>query len=140
MNNIDAFTRRQGDGWTRCVFFPKKWTSRWPFYQSQLQPEGPTPRSGPRRQSAIAIYQRPAGHGFDRGRPRWQFYKGKLQWPTLSTTLAPMACRDIHGLIVAMCCSHKLLKFAPYMKETSLVYFGLYRLVLPFCCLGSRLV
>ena len=30
------------------------------------------------------------------------------------------SCRDIHGLIVTMCCSHKLLKFAPYMKETSL--------------------
>ena len=56
MNNIDAFTRRQGDGWTRCVLIPKKRTS----------------------------------------------------------------CRNIHGLIVIMCCSHKLHKFAPYMKETSL--------------------
>ena len=26
---------------------------------------------------------------------------------------------DIHGLIVIVCCSHKLLNFAPYMKETS---------------------
>ena len=60
MNNIDAFTRRQGGGWTRCVLFPKKGTS----------------------------------------------------------------CRDIHGLIVTMCCSHKLLNFAPYMKETSLFFLG----------------
>ena len=27
--------------------------------------------------------------------------------------------KNIHGLIVTMCCSHKLLNFAPYMKETS---------------------
>ena len=26
---------------------------------------------------------------------------------------------DTHGLIVTLCCSHKLLNFAPYMKETS---------------------
>ena len=29
---------------------------------------------------------------------------------------------DIRGLIVTMCCSHKLLNFAPYMKETSLFW------------------
>ena len=58
MSNIDAFTRRQGDGWTRCVLFPKKGTSY----------------------------------------------------------------RDIHGLIVTMCCSQKLLNFAPSMKETSLFW------------------
>ena len=75
MNNIDAVTRRQGDGWTRCVLFPKKGTF----------------------------------------------------------------CRDIHGLIVTMCCSHKLLNLAPYMKETSR-FLGLYGLVMPFSCLGSRLV
>ena len=59
MNNIDAFTRRQGDGWTRRVLFPKKGTS---YY------------------------------------------------------------RDMHRLIVTVCCSHKLLNFAPYMKETSLFW------------------
>ena len=30
--------------------------------------------------------------------------------------------RDIHGLIGAMCCSHKLFNFAPYVKETSLFW------------------
>ena len=30
--------------------------------------------------------------------------------------------RDIHRLIVTVCCSHKLLNFAPYMKETSLFW------------------
>ena len=31
--------------------------------------------------------------------------------------------RDIHRLVVTVCCSHKLLNFAPYMKETSLFWF-----------------
>ena len=30
--------------------------------------------------------------------------------------------RDIHRLIVTMCCWHKLLNFASYMKETSLFW------------------
>ena len=60
LNNIDAFTRCEGDGWTRCVL--------------------------------------------------------------------------LHGQIVTMCCSHKLLNFAPDMKETSL--FGLYRPVMFFAVWG----
>ena len=31
--------------------------------------------------------------------------------------------RNIHRLIVTVRCSHKLLNFAPYMKETSLFWF-----------------
>ena len=75
MNNIDAFTRRQGDGWTRFVLFPKKGTSY----------------------------------------------------------------RDIHRLIGKMCCSQKLLNFAPYMKETSLFWvIQLYRPVMFFLLFGVK--
>ena len=38
--------------------------------------------------AAQAVYQQPAGHGFDRGRPRWQVYQGQLQpeGPTLRSS------------------------------------------------------
>ena len=41
-----------------------------------------------------------------------------------------------HGLIVAMCCSHKLLKFAPYIKGTSLVFWGVIQTCHAFLLFG----
>ena len=52
-------------------------------YQGQLQPEGPTLGGPICYCAAQAVYQRLAGHGFDRGRPRWPVYQGRIS--SLST-------------------------------------------------------
>ena len=53
---------------------------RWPIYQSQLQPEGPTLRSSSRRLDPLL---RRVSSLSTAGRPRWPVYQGQLQpeWP-----------------------------------------------------------
>ena len=49
------------------------------------------------------------------------FYPASRRWmdPMCPLPKKGTSCRDTHGLIVTMCCSHKLHNFAPHMKETS---------------------
>ena len=52
------------------------------------------------------------------------FYPASKRWmdPMCPLPKKGTSYRDIHRLVVTMRCSHKLLNFAPYMKETSLFW------------------